>query len=344
MSLSNENNYNLNSSAMKSPKEAVILLNMGGPNSLYEVEVFLKNMFDDPCILTIKNNFMRKMVGKMIVNARVEKSKKIYEKLGGKSPLTPITFALTKRLNELDSSRFYTYAMRYTPPYAPMVLQDLVSKEIDSLVLFSMYPQYSSTTTLSSFNDAFKALKSIEGFRPKVRVIERFYTAPKLNEIILDTILATLKGQKSEDFTLIFSVHGLPQSIIDAGDTYQKECEHHVSLLKELMQQKNINFKKVLLSYQSKLGPMKWLEPSTESLIEEHRKSNIIIYPLAFTIDNSETLYELEIQYRLMAKRLGIKEYLVCPCLNDSLEFAKLIVELVQESSSQILQKNDCIV
>ncbi|WP_104748658.1 ferrochelatase [Helicobacter cetorum] len=329
-------NEKLNSSeinTIKSPKEAVILLNMGGPNSLYEVEVFLKNMFDDPFILTIKNNFMRKMVGKMIVNARVEKSKKIYEKLGGKSPLTPITFALTKRLNELDSSRFYTYAMRYTPPYASMVLQDLVSKGIESLVLFSMYPQYSSTTTLSSFNDAFKALKSLESFRPKVRVVERFYTSTRLNKIILNTILSTLKNQKSQDFVLIFSVHGLPKSIIDAGDTYQKECEHHLNLLKDLIQQKNIKFKEVLLSYQSKLGPMKWLEPSTESLIEKHRKSNIIIYPLAFTIDNSETLYELEIQYRLMAKRLAIKEYLVCPCLNDSTEFAKLIVDLVQDST-----------
>ncbi|MGN8472830.1 ferrochelatase [Helicobacter pylori] len=330
MNLINEKLNNLENNAAKSPKEAVILLNMGGPNSLYEVGVFLKNMFDDPFILTIKNNFMRKMVGKMIVNSRIEKSKKIYEKLGGKSPLTPITFALTERLNELDPTRFYTYAMRYTPPYVSMVLQDLALKEIESLVFFSMYPQYSSTTTLSSFNDAFNALKSLETFRPKVRVIERFYTDKKLNEIILNTILSTLNNRKSQDFVLIFSVHGLPKSIVDAGDTYQQECEHHVSLLKELMQQKNIPFKEVLLSYQSKLGPMKWLEPSTEELIEKHRKSNIIIYPLAFTIDNSETLYELDMQYRLMAERLAVKEYLVCPCLNDSIEFAQFIIERVK--------------
>ncbi|MFA4832818.1 ferrochelatase, partial [Helicobacter pylori] len=95
MNLINEKLNNLENNATKSPKEAVVLLNMGGPNSLYEVGVFLKNMFDDPFILTIKNNFMRKMVGKMIINSRIEKSKKIYEKLGGKSPLTPITFALT---------------------------------------------------------------------------------------------------------------------------------------------------------------------------------------------------------------------------------------------------------
>lgn len=136
MNLINEKLDNLENNATKSPKEAVILLNMGGPNSLYEVGVFLKNMFDDPFILTIKNNFMRKMVGKMIVNSRIEKSKKIYEKLGGKSPLTPITFALTERLNKLDPSRFYTYAMRYTPPYASMVLQDLALKEVESLVFF----------------------------------------------------------------------------------------------------------------------------------------------------------------------------------------------------------------
>ncbi|GAA9071643.1 ferrochelatase [Helicobacter pylori] len=335
MNLINEKLDNLENNATKSPKEAVILLNMGGPNSLYEVGVFLKNMFDDPFILTIKNNFMRKMVGKMIVNSRIEKSKKIYEKLGGKSPLTPITFALTERLNKLDPSRFYTYAMRYTPPYASMVLQDLALKEVESLVFFSMYPQYSSTTTLSSFNDAFNALKALEAFRPRVRVIERFYASKKLNGIILNTILSTLNNRKSQDFVLIFSVHGLPKSVIDAGDTYQQECEHHVSLLKELMQQKNIPFKEVLLSYQSKLGPMKWLEPSTEELIEKHRKSHIIIYPLAFTIDNSETLYELDMQYRLMAERLAVKEYLVCPCLNDSIEFAKFIIELVNNLKSE---------
>lgn len=194
-----------------------------------------------------------------------------------------------------------------------------------------MYPQYSSTTTLSSFNDAFNALKALETFRPRVRVIERFYASKKLNEIILNTILSTLNNRKSRDFVLIFSVHGLPKSVIDAGDTYQQECEHHVNLLKELMQQKNTPFKEVLLSYQSKLGPMKWLEPSTEELIEKHRKSHIIIYPLAFTIDNSETLYELDMQYRLMAERLAVKEYLVCPCLNDSIEFAKFIIEQIKD-------------
>ncbi|GLH57279.1 ferrochelatase [Helicobacter ailurogastricus] len=307
-------------------QEAVILLNMGGPNNLYEVEVFLKNMFNDPCILPIQSPFWRKLLASFIVKMRKEKSKAIYQKIGHKSPIGDLSAKLTHRLNALDPTRHYTYAMRYTPPFAPMVFAELKAQGFRSCLLFSMYPQYSTTTTLSSIQDALRALKAIK-FSPALTCIDRFYTHAPYNQAIIESITDTIKGHNPKEFVLIFSVHGLPESVIKQGDPYQAECLHHVSLLTQ--QLLPLRFKKIVLSYQSKVGPMKWLEPSTQDTIATHRRDKIIIYPLAFSIDNSETLYELQIQYRLDAMRLAVPKFLVCPCLNDNLGFAQAVVDLV---------------
>ena len=125
----------------KEIKEAVVLLNMGGANSLFEVELFLRNMFADPLILRIKNSFIRKFVANIIINARLDKLKANYQAIGSKSPLVEITYNLTQTLSKIDNSRFYTYAMRYTPPYARNVVADLKERGIQKITLFSMYPQ-----------------------------------------------------------------------------------------------------------------------------------------------------------------------------------------------------------
>ncbi|BDQ27655.1 ferrochelatase [Helicobacter heilmannii] len=310
-------------------KEAVVLLNMGGPNNLYEVEVFLTNMFNDPYILAIKSPFWRKFLASFIVKMRKEKSKAIYEKIEQKSPINDLSTKLTQRLNALDPTRHYTYAMRYTPPFASMVFAELQRQGFNSCLLFSMYPQYSTTTTLSSIEDSLNALKTLN-FTPHLSCIDRFYTHAPYNQAVVESITNTIKGHNPKEFVLIFSVHGLPESVVKQGDPYQAECLHHVSLLKQ--QLLPLHFKKITLSYQSKVGPMKWLEPSTEQTIEAHRKDKILIYPLAFSIDNSETIYELQIQYRLEAMRLAVPEFLVCPCLNDNLNFAQAILDLVHNA------------
>ncbi|WP_121020805.1 ferrochelatase [Helicobacter vulpis] len=315
-------------------QEAVVLLNMGGPNHLQEVEVFLHNMFNDPCILSIKNARLRQLVAKFIVKSRASKSRAIYERIGGKSPIASLSAQLAQRLCALDPSRYYTYAMRYTPPYALGVLEQLQQCGIKHITLFSMYAQYSTTTTLSSLTDVHNALKTLN-YAPFLNTIDRFYTNALYNQAIVQSIMSTLKGRDPKEFVLIFSVHGLPERVILQGDPYQAECIHHVSLLKQALTRASLFFKRVELSYQSKVGPMKWLEPSTEALIEHYRKSKLIIYPLSFSIDNSETLYELQIQYRLDAKRLGVLEYLVCPCLNDHPDFAKAILEVLNNQHAK---------
>ncbi|MDO7253248.1 ferrochelatase [Helicobacter cappadocius] len=311
------------------PKEAVLLLNMGGPSSLYEVEGFLTNMFYDPHILSIRNSFFRKMIANFIVSKRSEKSKKIYSAIGGKSPITEITFSLTQKLQQMDESRLYTYVMRYTPPYSKMVLEDLKNKGIKSLVLISMYPQYSKTTTLSSITDIYDSLKDLD-YHPDIRIIDRFYANPAFSQAVLEDIKKSLNGKDSTEFTLILSAHGIPESVVKRGDAYQKECEENFEIIKNKLQEQGIIFKDIFLSYQSKVGPMKWIGPDTDQIIQKCKKSKIIIYPISFTIDNSETKYELSIQYKQLAQEIGIKDYIVCPCLNDSDLFAKMILQYAQ--------------
>ena len=158
---------------------------MGGPSNLFEVETFLKNMFADPHILQVKSTFMRKIIGTIIVNKRLEEAKKNYQAIGGKSPITPTTFALTQKLNQLDPSTYYTYAMRYTPPYADMVVMDLLHRGIEEIVLFSMYPQYSTTTTKSSLVDIKQALCETK-YSPKIRVVERYFNDYRFCELIVN--------------------------------------------------------------------------------------------------------------------------------------------------------------
>lgn len=315
-------------------KEAILLLNMGGPSSLYEVDTFLKNMFNDPCILSIKNSFLRKMVANFIVNKRVAKSKNIYKVIGGKSPITELTFSLVQKLQDKDKDRFYSYAMRYTPPYTDLALKELQDKGIEKITLFSMYPQYSTTTTLSSFTEVYKGLKKLD-YKPIIDVIDRYYYHNAFNQNIIQSIKKSLEGKNSSDFVLIFSAHSLPQSVVDKGDPYQKECEENIEILKTMLLKEKIHFKDICLSYQSKIGPMKWIGPDTQDLIKKYKNNCIIIYPLSFTIDNSETKYELDIQYRKLALDLNIKEYITCPCLNDTDGFVGMILQLVNERKSK---------
>lgn len=308
-------------------KKAVVLLNMGGPSNLFEVETFLKNMFADPHILQIKSKFLRKIIGSVIINKRLEEAKKNYQAIGGKSPITPLTFALTQKLSELDSNTYYTYAMRYTPPYADMVVMDLVHRGIEEVVLFSMYPQYSTTTTLSSIEDFQEACKK-HHFTPKITSFTSYADNPAFISLIAKDIQKALGEREAKDYSLILSAHGLPQSIIDAGDPYAKECQKSLEALKAYLPTLGLEFKEILLSYQSKIGSMKWLEPSTKNIIKG--KKNLIIYPLAFSIDNSETLFELDIELYTLAKKGGIEDFIRVPCLNDSQGFGEFIIQSTQ--------------
>ncbi|MDK2083599.1 ferrochelatase [Aliarcobacter butzleri] len=309
---------------MQENKKALVLLNMGGARDKSELKMFLTNMFNDENILTIKNAFIRKMVASFITNSRLESAWKNYEKIGNHSPINPLTEQLVNKCND-KIENYKTYqVMRYTPPFAKEIISQMKKDGIKEVLLLPLYPQYSTTTTKSSLEDFIKFAKNSFS----ISSIETFYKNDKFNECIVNEILNSVKDETS--YNLVFSAHGLPQKIVDAGDPYEKQMNEHVKILSEELQKRGKIFKSINLAYQSKVGPLKWLEPSLENMLKNFKNENVIIYPLSFIVDNSETVFELDIEYKEIAHEIGIKEYKVCSCVNDSEEFIEAIKDIIK--------------
>jgi len=316
---------------MPSRKEAVVLLNMGGPNNLAEVEMFLKNMFADKNILTMKSDLLRKFIGGMIVFNRTESSQEIYRQLGGKSPIVGHTKSLVAKLKERFSEDIIVdFAMRYTPPFADEVIERLNAANVEKIYLIPLYPQQSTTTTKSSLEDFEETYHKSEGNAVLVE-IKHFFENQTYNSSIIQSIKESVGSNDYDGFDIIFSAHGLPQKIVDAGDVYQKHVQKHVEILKKMLNAESMNFHEVHLAYQSKVGPMEWLKPSLDDKLKVVRNRGVIIFPIAFTIDNSETDFELEVEYREIAEKLGFKDYRVCRCPNDSKLFVDALYEIYEK-------------
>ena len=316
---------------MSSRKEAVILLNMGGPNNLNEVEMFLKNMFADKNILTMKSNAVRKMVGGLIVFNRTESSQEIYRELGGKSPIVRHTKNLVAKLQKkLGENVIVDFVMRYTPPFAKEVIEKLKDENIDKIYLIPLYPQYSTTTSKSSLEDFEECYHESEG---NALLVERkhFFENKSYNKAILERIKEKIGTDNYVDFDMIFSAHGLPQKIVDAGDVYEKHVKRHIEILTNMMKEEGMGFHAFHLAYQSKVGPLAWLKPSLEEKLKTVRNRGVVIFPIAFTIDNSETDYELSIEYKEIGEELGFRDYRVCSCPNDSDLFVDALCELYEK-------------
>jgi len=299
---------------------------MGGPRNLDEVEVFLKNMFADKNIITAKSPLLRSLIAFVIVTSRKKVARANYAKIGGKSPIISYTELLVEKLQDKLKDTYITYAMRYTAPFAKDIVEELKQKGITEVTLLPLYPQYSTTTTKSSLEDFEEALESLH---VKTQCVTRFYENRLYNELLIEKIEEQMIGKDPREFELIFSAHSLPQKIIKCGDTYQKEVLHHIKLLKDILKEKNIIFRDIHVAYQSKLGPLKWLEPSLESKLKSIRGKKVVLSPISFTIDNSETEFELSIEYKELADELGYEEYLVAKCPNDSVKFIEAITQIV---------------
>ena len=305
-------------------KRAVVLMNMGGPNNIGEVKVFLRNMFNDKYIIGAPQP-IRAMIGQIIISKRLKESQENYRKLGGMSPIVGHTKRLVRRLNkELDADVFYE--MRYTPPFASDIMKKLVG--YDEIYAIPMYPHYSSTTTKSSIEEFVKVAKKYN-LHKKIKTVDSYYDNIYYNKAIVERIKESLKGEDSMDFELIFSAHGLTQKIIDKGDLYQKHILANVECAKKELIYQGINFKKIHVAYQSRLGPMEWLRPYMEDKLKEI-KSKVIIYPISFTVDNSETEYELDMEYAEVAEHLGIKDYRVAKAPNHHRFFMDAIKEIYE--------------
>jgi len=310
-------------------KETIVLLNMGGPNNLDEVKVFLKNMFNDKNILRFKRPWMRSLLGSLITTLRGKEARKNYATIGGYSPIVGHTQNIVNALQEQVGIDVH-YAMRYTPPFTDKIIEKLKVDGVTHVYLLPMYPQYSTTTTLSSLEDFYQNAKKL-GFEAKIYDIWRYFDNNSLNSAIVDRIEECLNKDNAGEFELMFSAHGLPKSIIESGDSYEKEIESHIEILKSMLKYRGLEFRNIHLAYQSRLGPVKWLNPSLPDMLTRINNEHVIIYPISFTVDNSETDFELSIEYAKVAKELGISDYRVSRCLNAHPQFIDALEQLYKK-------------
>ena len=308
-------------------KQALLLLNMGGPNNIDEVELFLRNMFADKNIL-VMNPYLRKFISMIIIGNRLDEVKENYGLLGGKSPLFELTNELIVKLKSKLDIPIYP-AMRYVPPFADIALEACKKDQVQELILFPMYPQYSTTTTLSSVEDIEKRCEVMD-YHPNIKVIEPYYDDYDYIQASCNEIIKAMKGKKTNEYDLLLSAHGLPISIIKAGDPYQNQIEANASAIKIYLKEHGIEFHNIKLVYQSKVGSSAWLEPNLIDVLRNPKHRKVLIFPLAFTLDNSETLFELDIEHREIADKIKYDDYVVASCINSSDKFVELIVEKVK--------------
>lgn len=308
-------------------KRAILLMNMGGPNNLDEVEVFLTNMFNDKNIIGAPKP-IRSLIAKFITYTRKNEAKKNYEHIGGKSPIVAHT---TKLINELQTTikdATIHMVMRYTPPFASDVLEEL--KDVDEIYAIPLYPHYSKTTTLSSYEDFYNALDTLR-IKTRVKTVDAYYRDTYYNNSIVQRIKEALGDDKAEDFELVFSAHGLPKRVIEKGDSYQKHIKQNVYYARKALLKEGVHFHNTHLAYQSRLGPLEWIQPYLEDKLKSLKKRKVILFPIAFTVDNSETEFELDIEYREIAEELGYEEYRVAKAPNAHPEFVKCITNIYED-------------
>ena len=293
-------------------KKMVILANMGGARTPEELKLFLKNMFSDRRIIP---GVLRYPIASLLPLYRYKKVWKDYEKIGGSS-IYALTEKLIEEMKKLTDQEVYL-SMRYTKPY----LQEVIQKSQEALVI-PMYPHFSSTTT-GSILDEIEALN----YDGKITVIPPFYKKEDYIALIIKSILKEVNSPKEHH--LIFSAHGLPEYITKKGDPYISQVYEQVEILKKSLSA----FKSISLGFQSRLGPVKWQKPYLEEVLAKHKNEKVVIYPISFLIDNSETDFELKIEYAEIAKKLGVKDYRVINCLNDQPEFARFLNGLINQYS-----------
>lgn len=319
-----------------SKKTAVILFNLGGPDKISAVKEFLFNLFYDPAIIRLPDPF-RWCIAKLISTRREKIAKEIYAKIGDKSPILAITqmqaSLIEAELNRQNTAEFKTFiAMRYWNPRAKEVTQQLEDFSPDQIIYFPLYPQYSTTTTKSSFDEFNKYLKKSSLKTIPLKRIDSYQREPNFIKAHVELITKAIKNI-DEKYRLLFSAHGLPESIIKNGDPYQQQIEETVKSVIKSLNQKDLDY---VICYQSKVGPLKWLEPSTESELLRAAKDNIavVVVPIAFVSDHSETLVELDLEYKELFAKYSKKTYLRVPALNDNKYFILSAVQNILKNHS----------
>lgn len=317
-------------------KTAIILFNLGGPDSLQNVEPFLFNLFSDKWIIRF-SHLVRKVIACIISKTRYKSAQENYKLMGGKSPLLEGTEKQKNALEEkLKSQKFKNFgifiSMKYWHPMAESVVEDVKIYNPDEIIFLPLYPQFSSSTTLTSFEE-FGLLLEKRGIRAKVKKICCYYDQENFIKSHIALIKEKIKKFKKDDkVRILFSAHSIPTKYVASGDPYEWQIQNTV---KAILKDEEIAKYETSLCYQSKVGPVKWLSPSTESEIEKAAKDkiNIIIVPIAFVSEHIETLVELDIEYKHIADRYNVK-YERVAALGVNEEFISSLANMVLNSSN----------
>ncbi len=322
-------------------KIAVLLVNFGGPDSLKSVKPFLYNLFSDPTILNFPlANLYRKPLAWLISNMRNKASGEMYKKIGGMSPLIPITYLQAENLqnlftkNELPVNVFIGF--RYCKPFIEDVLAEISSGKYERLIILPLYPQYSYTTTGSTELIVERWLKKNNLNGTKLHFVKQWHTDEDYIESYVRLINNSLSNLDLRSTEIIFSAHSIPVFNIDNGDPYQKHIIETANLIITKLSWK----KRWHISYQSKLGPVKWLEPGTDKVIEQiakkNKNTNILIVPISFVCEHVETIFEIGVLYKDIANKLGIKRFARVPALNTD----KYLIQALYNQVVNCLENN----
>ncbi len=321
----------------------VALLNLGGPWDLAGIRPFLKELFSDREIIRLSPfPFLQPLIANLIIGARIRDVEENYRSIGGGSPLLRTTVAqgaaLRRELARRGIRARVMPAMRYARPRARDAVAAFRRAGCREAVALTLYPHYSMATTGSSLNDLERTLAADAG--PALRwlpPIREFPDHPRYIEAVAATVRAALRrvsAVRRDAAVILFSAHGLPRHFVDDGDPYVEQ----ILRTKEAVMARLAVPNPVHLSYQSRAGPVKWLEPDTDSVLRKLGASGVkavVVVPVSFVSDHIETLYEIEMLYGGMAKEAGIEEYVRVPAVNTDALFVAAMADMVEERVRQ---------
>ncbi len=311
-------------------RTAVILFNLGGPDSAAAVEPFLFNLFADPSIIALPNP-LRWLIAKLISSRRAPVAREIYAKIGNASPLLPNTQVQAKVLDEVLGPDFKSFiAMRYWNPRADETARAVAAWNPDEIILLPLYPQYSSTTTGSSLKEWHRAAKAA-GLTPRAQAVCCYPSETGFIDALAGNVQTALDQWPSDVGTprILLSAHGLPKRTIERGDPYQAHVEETAAALRLKL---GLSESDAVVCYQSRVGPLEWLGPSTDHEIKRagSEKTGLIVVPIAFVSEHSETLVELDIEYRHLAANSGVPRYVRVPAVGTAPAFIEGLAGLVR--------------
>ena len=320
----------------------ILLMNLGGPERIQDVGPFLYNLFSDPEIIRLPISSLQKPLAWWISTLRSKRSEKAYRSIGGGSPLRRITEQQARELQSVLRQRGIdatTYvAMRYWHPFTESAVADIKADGINQVVVLPLYPHFSISTSGSSFRELSRLRDSDEAFKKlPLRCIRSWYDHPGYIQSMAELIAAQISlCEIPADAHVFFSAHGVPKVYVEeAGDPYQNEIEACSGLIMNELQKVLGYSNPSSLSYQSRVGPEEWLQPYTEDILEKlgkERTRELVVVPISFVSEHIETLQEIDIEYRQLAKDFGVVNFKRVPALDTYPLFIEGLADLVADS------------